>query len=80
MIARNLLSGDDSLVGEPECVALYRSVANPSKVGAHAMQDLPRDVRFGPWKEEEEEGKPMSKWMEVRCRYCLKKIPNRNWN
>lgn len=61
----------DSLVGEPECVGLYRSVVDKSKVGAHAMCDLPRNMVFGPWLNEDEEKKvteeqPSSRWMRVR--------------
>ena len=74
IVAPHCLPICDSLVGEPECVALYRSVADRNKVGAHAMCDLPRNVVFGPWLDEDEdkevtEEQPSSRWMRVRQRH-----------
>ena len=44
-----------SLMGEPECVALYKSRVDPSRVGAFALEPVPRNARFGPLSEEAEE-------------------------
>lgn len=75
VMAPNCVPEDESLVGEPRCVALYRSGVNGSKVGAHAMRDLPRDVLFGPLLTEESRddereavGRRSSQWMQVRSR------------
>ena len=62
----NAVPFDYSLFGEPECVSLYRSGIDPSKVGAHAIASLPRNTLFGPLLDGEEvRGTPCSKWMEV---------------
>ena len=44
-----------SMIGEPECVALYKSRVDPSQVGAFALEPVPRNTRFGPLLEDEEE-------------------------
>ena len=46
---------DESLVGEPFCIAMYRSREDSSKVGAHTMADVAKNTVFGPWLSEEEE-------------------------
>ena len=66
-------------------MALYRSVVDRSKVGAHAMRDLARNTVFGPWMDEDEdkevtEEQPSSRWMRVRRRHrcadnsCIRRI------
>ena len=62
----NAVPFENSLHGEPECVSIYRSGIDPSKVGGHASALVPRNTLFGPFEDVEEvRGKPSSKWMEV---------------
>ena len=72
----NVVPFNNSLVGEPECVSLYRSRVNPSKVGTHASAPLSEGVRFGPLLQKDVDSKiasssggksarASSKWMTV---------------
>ena len=70
----NTVPLDNSLFGEPECVSLYRSGIDPSKVGAHASAAVAGNTLFGPFVPGEEiPGVPCSKWMEVSGRvvWCV---------
>lgn len=74
VIARNTVALEESLGGEPECLTIYRMVDDKLEVGAFAVVDLPRNVRFGPLVEDEEEDRrsqqdgdrTSSVWMRVR--------------
>ena len=72
---------DETLAGEPWCVAMYRSHKASSKVGAHTMADVSKNTLFGPWLDEEEEERrerarargaegdmTSSRWMRVSWR------------
>ena len=72
----------ESLVGEPLCVAMYRSRQDSSKVGAHTTADVARNTLFGPWLDDDEEERrerarasgaeegdvTSSRWMRVSLR------------
>ena len=73
MDARLRLPICDSPVGEPQGVALNRSVVKECKVESLETRELPRDMVLGPRldkiKEEVAEEQSSSRWMRVRRRH-----------
>lgn len=69
IICPNTVPIEDSLAGEPDCVAVYHSSFNSFKKGVFMAQDIPKNVCFGPLLTEEEEesaqNSTSSRWMHV---------------